>query len=819
MATRRIKKAHTDEIPTLKPSSKKGKWTAPSEGDGQTPAEAARSPYWTYCFVALLTGVVILSWLSLLTYSPADPPGTVVYPPAEPVHNAAGVVGAHLAHTLRYWLGGGAYMALLFATIAATIMMLGGKVTDVAWRLAGVTVLVVTTASAIYMASDPSWRSGIAGNCGVIGASAGFFLESRFGGVGGWVVVCVMLAIGLLLTADDWVLEIPRQGKKVWTACAEHMQRRGEALPDDLNAAARVRQAETKAAKATKPAPAQPAKTPTTPNMPEGDEKKQGILPGFLKGKKDKSKKPRKKPAKASPTAETARPADAEDSKYTLPSETLLAEPTGGYIEEQEAHASERARILQQTLDNFGVAAQVVGHMTGPVITMFELSLEPGVKVSQISNLANDIARALAVSGVRVVSPIPGKDTVGIEVPNQEKEIVRIKELMKLAPDAEKKLHLPLFLGKDVAGEPIVTDLGAAPHMLIAGTTGSGKSVCINAIIMSLLMTRRPEDVRFILADPKMVEMAAFENIPHLLCPIVTDMRKAEDILEWACVKMDERYALLREAGVRNIAGYNRLSKKELYERFQPSDEEEKKRIPLRLPYWVVIIDELADLMMISSKEVEGYIIRIAQKARAVGIHMVLATQRPSADVVTGLIKSNVPSRASFRVASRQESRIVLDQNGAEVLMGQGDMLFLAPGSSTLSRSQGTFVDDREIHKVVKELRKHGEPKYNNELVKLHSRPPGDISDERDEMFDKAVEVVLQAQRGSVSLLQRRLQVGYGRASRIIDQMAEAGLIGEHKGSQARECLITIEDWESMKANIAADQSGENSLNGEPTSA
>ncbi|MFP4139023.1 MAG: DNA translocase FtsK 4TM domain-containing protein [Phycisphaerae bacterium] len=819
MATRRMKKTRTDEIPTLKPSSKKGKWAAPNESDGDAPPGPTQSPYWTYCFVALLTGVVILSWLSLLTYSPADPPGTVVYPPADPVNNAAGIVGAHLAHTLRYWLGGGAYMALLFATIAATIMMLGGKVTDVAWRLAGVTVLVVTTAAAIYLASDPSWRSGIAGNCGVIGASAGFFLESRFGDIGGWVVICVMLAIGLLLTADDWVLEIPRQGRKVWARCADHMQRRQQ-LPDDLNVAARARQA-ADVAKATKPAP--PVKTPTTANMPDDDRKKQGILPGFLKGKKDKGnkggRKSSKKTVKVSPAAESAKPTDAEADRYALPSETLLAEPTGGYIEEQEAHASQRAGILQQTLDNFGVAAQVVGHMTGPVITMFELSLEPGVKVSQISNLANDIARALSVSGVRVVSPIPGKDTVGIEVPNQEKEIVRIKELMKLAPEAEKKLHLPLFLGKDVAGEPIVTDLGAAPHMLIAGTTGSGKSVCINAIIMSLLMTRRPEDVRFILADPKMVEMAAFENIPHLLCPIVTDMRKAEDILEWACVKMDERYALLREAGVRNIAGYNRLSKKELYERFEPSDEEEKKRIPLRLPYWVIIIDELADLMMISSKEVEGYIIRIAQKARAVGIHMVLATQRPSADVVTGLIKSNVPSRASFRVASRQESRIVLDQNGAEVLMGQGDMLFLAPGSSTLSRSQGTFVDDREIHKVVKELRKHGEPKYNNELVKLHSRPPGDISDERDEMFDKAVEVVLQAQRGSVSLLQRRLQVGYGRASRIIDQMSEAGLIGEHKGSQARECLITMEDWESMKANIAADQSGENSLNGEPTSA
>jgi S-DNA-T family DNA segregation ATPase FtsK/SpoIIIE len=334
---------------------------------------------------------------------------------------------------------------------------------------------------------------------------------------------------------------------------------------------------------------------------------------------------------------------------------------------------------------------------------------------------------------------------------------------------------------------------------------------------MSLLLNLTPEDVRLILVDPKMVEMAAFENIPHLLCPIVTDMRRAEEILEWATVKMDERYELLKEAGVKNIAGYNRLEEEELYERMHVESDEEKIRIPKRIPHFVIIIDELADLMMTSGKEVEGFIIRIAQKARAVGIHLVLATQRPSVNVVTGLIKSNMPCRISFRVASRQESRIVLDQNGAEILLGQGDMLLLQPGTSNLVRAQGTYLEDSEIRNVVKQLRKAGDPNYSVELMRLQSKPAGEVDGEQDELFDQAVEIVLASQRGSVSLLQRRMAIGYSRASRIIDQMAGAGLLGEYKGSQARECLMTLDEWQHFKASIAADQSGASALDGTPT--
>jgi len=520
------------------------------------------------------------------------------------------------------------------------------------------------------------------------------------------------------------------------------------------------------------------------------------------------------------PSAGAKAGAKAKDKSYDLPSAKLLEAPRRGYSEGQELVAQQRRGILQQTLNDFNVAAQVEGYQTGPVITMFELSLAPGVKVAQVANLCNDIARSLAVPGVRIVSPLPGRDTIGIEVPNLEKEIVRISELMMFDPEAERRMRLPLYFGKDASGEAIIEDLSRMPHMLIAGTTGSGKSVCINSIIMAILMTRRPEEVRLILVDPKMVEMAAFEQIPHLLCPIVNDIHHAEEILAWAATKMDERYEVLKEAGVKNIAGFNKLSKEEIYKRFGAETDEDKLRTPTNMPYYVIIIDELADLVMTSSKEVEEHIIRIAQKARAVGIHLILATQRPSANVVTGLIKSNMPCRVSFRVASRQESRIVLDQNGAEVLLGQGDMLFLRPGCSTLARAQGTFVDDLEIHKIVDELRtKNGPPTYDAELVQLNARPGGGEPGERDELFNKGVEIVLASQRGSVSLLQRRLAVGYSRASRIIDQMAEAGLLGDYKGSQARECLITLEDWREMQESIAADQSGASSLNGEPTSA
>ncbi|HEX2974202.1 MAG TPA: DNA translocase FtsK, partial [Tepidisphaeraceae bacterium] len=431
-------------------------------------------------------------------------------------------------------------------------------------------------------------------------------------------------------------------------------------------------------------------------------------------------------------------PLPKELGEYNLPQWDSLAEAEHGYAETQEKYVREKAAELEQALKEFNIDSHVVAIDTGPVITMYELSLAAGIKVSAITQLANDIARALSATSVRIVAPVPGKNTVGIEVPNPQKEKVRLKELMQLAPEAMRKMAIPLFLGKDASGEPLVTDLAAMPHCLIAGTTGSGKSVCINTIIMSVMYTQRPDRVKMILVDPKVVEMATFKDIPHLMCPVINDTSRATSVLEWACEKMDERYEILAEAGVRNIAGYNKLTPEELVARFQPSSPEEEARIPKHMPYVIIVIDELADLMMTSGKEVEASIVRLAQKSRAVGIHLILATQRPQANVVTGLIKSNMPSRIAFRVQSRMDSRIVLDQNGADLLLGQGDMLFLPPGCAKPIRAQGTYIDDREMRDSVKLVREQAEAQYEPELVQIRSKiDPSEM--EKDDLFDDAV--------------------------------------------------------------------------------
>ena len=790
------------------------------------PHRFAGGKFARYCLVLCLAGAVALAWLSLLTYSSTDPPARLLSPEKTPVSNAAGTVGAYLAYTLRHYLGGGAYMGLGFATFAAVFMVFGGQIREWRWRLAGVLLLITATSAALFLLDPQRIADDYAsGPSGVVGLATGRFLLGRFAPIGSWVMLLIALCIGLMLTADNLVLRLPQYGKKAWDRRGEVTQAVAALKGSGANRTAASLPVSPRSIAAAPVRPA-PRLAPAPPRDDSGESipaKARKVIARLLPGPSSAPKAP----TPAAPKTKKIPPAsDAlsgggvndDEGEFVLPSTDLLVEPQGGYIESQQAYASQQRDILQRTMDEFRVEAQVVGFMTGPVITLFELALAAGVKVRQIANLSNDIARALAVPGVRIVSPIPGKDTIGIEVPNLEKEIVRIKELMALAPGSDTAMQLPLYIGKDASGGPIVSDLAFMPHMLIAGTTGSGKSVCINAIIMSMLMLRTPEEVRLILIDPKMVEMAAFENVPHLLCPIVNDMRRAENILEWAATKMDERYELLKEAGVKNIRGYNELGEDVLYERFHAETDADKASVPKTLPYFVIIVDELADLMMTSGKEVEGYIIRIAQKARAVGIHLVLATQRPSVNVVTGLIKSNMPCRASFRVASRQESRIVLDQNGAEVLLGQGDMLFLEPGTSNLKRAQGAYVADREIKTVVKSISRGRKVEFNPELKRLNSAPVGEISGERDPLFDKGVLIVLESKRGSVSLLQRRLQVGYSRASRIIDQMADSGILGDYKGSQAREVLMTVEDWEIFQASIRADQSGESSIDGEPTS-
>jgi DNA segregation ATPase FtsK/SpoIIIE, S-DNA-T family len=500
---------------------------------------------------------------------------------------------------------------------------------------------------------------------------------------------------------------------------------------------------------------------------------------------------------------------------YDLPGIDLLIKADEVSYDEQEREALRNAKILEKTFLEFGFKVKVVAVETGPVIAQYELQLESGLRLAKITGLSDDLAIALRVPSVRIVAPIPGKNTVGIEVPNETRQVVRLREVMEEAANKHQKMKIPIFLGKDVAGDPMVVDLATMPHLLIAGRTGTGKSVCLNAIICSMLMTRRPDEVRMLMIDPKMVELSGYGRLPHLMHPVVTDMRKAEAILAWAVDKMEERYALLAKAGVRHVTSYNQLGEDELYDRLKPETDEEWEMIPRTLPFIVIVADEMADLMMTAGKEVEQSIIRLAQKSRAVGIHLILATQKPTVDVITGLIKSNLPARIAFQVASRTDSRVVLDEMGADKLLGNGDMLFLWPGTSTLIRGQGTYLSDDEIDAVTNAV-STGEQEFVHELLSIkvdeqQEAPESKQLKNRDDLYEDAVDIVVKEERGSVSLLQRALGIGYGRAARLIDFMEEDEIVGAYAGSKSREVLISVAQWEAMRKGKGNDSSTDSS--------
>jgi S-DNA-T family DNA segregation ATPase FtsK/SpoIIIE len=459
---------------------------------------------------------------------------------------------------------------------------------------------------------------------------------------------------------------------------------------------------------------------------------------------------------------------------YKLPSIDLLSSPahkTGNIFGE---NLEESAAILEDTLRDFGIESKVINISKGPVITRYELQPAPGVKVTRITSLSDDIALTMKATTVRIVAPIPGKSCVGIEVPNADTSMVFLKEILESSEYQKMSASskLTMALGKDISGRAVVTDLGDMPHLLIAGTTGSGKTVCVNSLIMSMIYNATPEELKFLMVDPKMVELAIYNGLPHLLCPVVTDAKKVSGALGWVVGEMENRYKMLAKITVRNIQAFN-----------QKSEE--------KLPYIVVIIDELADLMMIAQEDIENAITRLAQLSRAVGIHMILATQRPSVDVITGVIKANFPARISFKVASKVDSRTVLDMNGADKLLGKGDMLFLEPGSPKPVRAQGTFLTDPEIERVVTFIKAQQEPVYDNEILEHQKKSvSGRGGFEKDEFFDEAVSMVLETGQASVSMLQRRLRLGYTRAARIIDAMEEDGIVGPFRGSKPREILI-----------------------------
>ncbi len=496
--------------------------------------------------------------------------------------------------------------------------------------------------------------------------------------------------------------------------------------------------------------------------------------------------------------------ATSDEADYALPSLDLLDASEEFPYELLAKKARVAAMTLEKTFQEFGLNVRVVEIDTGPVITQFELELEAGLRLSKVTSLADDLAIALRVPAVRVVAPIPGKNTVGVEVPNEKQVMVRLRELIEACPQEVEEKRIPLFLGKDVSGHPMTVDMARMPHLLIAGRTGTGKSVCLNTLILSILMTRTPDQVRMLMIDPKMVELSPYKRIPHLMHPVITDMKKAEAVLAWAVDKMEERYDLLARCGVRHLDSYNKLKPETRLQRMGIEEGcEEAEQIPDSMPYIVIVADEMADMMMTSGKDVEGHIIRLAQKSRAVGIHLVLATQKPTVDVITGLIKSNLPARISFQVASRTDSRVVLDEGGADKLLGNGDMLFLAPGTSHLTRGQGTFVGDDEVNGLIDYFAEY-EPEYSAELAQLSTTGGTTRAEDlknRDDMYEAAIEVVVREQRGSVSLLQRALGIGYGRAARLVDFMAEDGIVGDYNGSQAREVLFTPETWEAFKAS------------------
>ncbi|TWT30884.1 DNA translocase FtsK [Blastopirellula retiformator] len=789
-------------------------------------------------------------------------PDVVVYPPAERAHNICGGMGALAADLLFSRLGGvGAYYLILSLAGLDFILLRRLEVSVPALRMFGwlASLTGLTALAAMYA---PLLHNGpLAGSGGELGMLGSALLHQHFAAVGGTLLALTVTAVGLFLCTDYELLRLAMVVgvKGIETAVlGKRMvaKRMGKKGADSEDEAAKDEEYETTDLEDIDEELAEGMKIRIGGRQVEGEEeeheeeeaegeeweeeeqtadeeeaeweeeaeeeeepKKEAIPVKTLADKVEKvekeedplavknskSKKKAKEDDRLAVMKELNAAADDEPKHehYELPPIDLLIENEEFSYEAQEKEVRQKAKVLEKTFANFGFNVKVVEIETGPVIAQYEVELEAGLRLSKITGLADDLAIALRVPSVRIVAPIPGKNTVGIEVPNDERQMVRLREVMEEGLGRGGKMKIPIFLGKDVSGNPLVVDLASMPHLLIAGRTGTGKSVCLNALITSILMTRRPDEVRMLMIDPKMVELSCYKTLPHLMHPVVTDMKKAEAILAWAVEKMEERYQLLAKVGVRHLSVFNQLSPEEIYDRMEVGDEEDRKSVPTHLPYIVIVADEMADLMMTAGKEVEQHIIRLAQKSRAVGIHLILATQKPTVDVITGLIKSNLPARLAFQVASRTDSRVVLDEMGADKLLGNGDMLFLWPGTSSLMRGQGTYLSDEEINSVV-DFVSTGEQDFVKELVQLRVED-GAVADpskmkKRDDLYEQAVDVIVAEQRGSVSLLQRALGVGYGRGARLIDFMAEDGIVGPYNGSQAREVLIDVLEWEQMKA-------------------
>jgi S-DNA-T family DNA segregation ATPase FtsK/SpoIIIE len=732
--------------------------------------------------------------MALLSYSRHDPSWTHAAQ-VDRIANWAGWVGARTADIILLLFGLSSYW--LIAPLARRIAANYRRITrhdepadeperPIGWLADGLAFVLVLLAStgieALRMWSLKVQLPGDPG--GVIGGVIGSAISHALGFTGGTLALLIAFGIGLsLYFRFSWLSVAERFGGAILSAVNVAKLRREAGRDRKLGEAAAVRRE---------------GKVEEERVRIEDHEPVTIVPPVVTPAKSERAEKERQVPLF------TDLPGDS-----TLPPIALL-DPAPAAQESISADTLEfTSRLIEKKLKDFGVEVGVVAAYPGPVVTRYEIEPATGVKGSQIVNLAKDLARSLSLVSIRVVETIPGKNYMALELPNQRRQTVRLSEIIGSEVYAAAPSMLTLSLGKDIGGKPVCADLGKMPHLLVAGTTGSGKSVGINAMILSLLYKASAEQVRMILIDPKMLEMSVYEGIPHLLCPVVTDMRQAGHALNWTVAEMERRYKLMSKLGVRNLAGYNHkiddAAKREekIPNPFSltPDDPE-----PLgRLPHIVVVIDELADLMMVVGKKVEELIARIAQKARAAGIHLILATQRPSVDVITGLIKANVPTRIAFQVSSKIDSRTILDQMGAESLLGMGDMLYLPPGSGLPVRVHGAFVGDDEVHRVVEKLKEHGEPNYIDGILEGGTADgdegstgagTGEGGDESDPLYDQAVEIVVKNRRASISLVQRHLRIGYNRAARLLEQMEQSGLVSSMSSSGNREILVPARDAE-----------------------
>ncbi len=740
----------------------------------------------------VLGALAIIMLLALSTYTARDP-GFSHTGDGGPVRNQIGAAGAWFADVCYSLFGMPAFLFPAMVIVAAWTLYAARRTPEpldqrvLLVRFGGfvLTLLASCGLATLHFAAGNLPQS--AG--GALGELVGLGFSRRMGATGATLLLLsVWLAAVSLFTGLSWLALMDAIGHRV-----VELSLRARQVLIERRASAAARQVQEERQQAVRqerrkiekkiPPRIEPVLTPPEPGLRAEKERQAPLFPA------------------------AATPGE-------LPPLSLLDDPpeqSAGYSKESLEAMS---RLVELKLRDFGVEVEVVAVQPGPVVTRFELAPAPGVKVSQISNLAKDLARSLSAISVRVVEVIPGKPTVGLEIPNENRELVTLGEILRSRTYDEMGSPLTLALGKDIGGKAVVADLQRMPHLMIAGTTGSGKSVGVNAMVLSLLYKARPEDVRLIMIDPKMLELSVYEGIPHLLAPVVTDMREAANALRWCVAEMERRYRLMAALGVRNIGGYNRKIRQAEEKgeaipdplantEYGPQTGGEPAPPLTTLPFVVVIIDELADMMMIVGKKVEELITRLAQKARASGIHMIIATQRPSVDVITGLIKANIPTRIAFQVSAKVDSRTILDQSGAENLLGHGDMLFLPPGTATPLRVHGAFVSDQEVHRVVGRLRGSGTPQYIDEITTGPSMPVpglsgeapagggnGEEDGEGDALYDEAVKVVVETRRASVSGVQRRLKIGYNRAARLVETMERAGLVGPLQSNGFREVLV-----------------------------